>query len=140
MDSKLLISCHFISYHIISYHIISYQKDRCLRLPTISEIFSPRSFHCSAWSEERSERRLVVHANNARPHTTKVRKAFCDDYDNFLRIALHPSYPLYPLYPLYPPYSPDLAPSDFFLSLIWASQNRLQGHQFRYADELLSKV
>jgi hypothetical protein len=35
-----------------------------------------------AQCEERSERRLVVHANDARPHTVKVTTAFCDD--NFL--------------------------------------------------------
>jgi histone-lysine N-methyltransferase SETMAR len=50
---------------------------------------------------ERGERRLVVHAENARPYTANVTRACCDD--NFLRMAPHS------------PYSPDLAPSDFFL-------------------------
>jgi hypothetical protein len=36
------------------------------------------------WKEvERSERRSVVHVDNARPHTTTVTSAFCDD--NVLR-------------------------------------------------------
>jgi hypothetical protein len=52
---------------------------------------------------ERSERKLMAHAGNARPHTAKVRWAFCDE--NFLRIASHS----------HAPYSPHLAPSDFFL-------------------------
>jgi transposase len=52
---------------------------------------------------ERGEKRLVVHADNAKRHTAKVTREFCDDDDNFLRIARHP------------PYSLDLAPSDLFL-------------------------
>jgi hypothetical protein len=39
---------------------------------------------------ERGERRLVVHAENARPHTAKVTRAFYDG--NFMRIASHPCY------------------------------------------------
>jgi transposase len=53
---------------------------------------------------ERGERSLVMHADNARPHTAKVTRALCDD--KFLRIAPHP------------PYSPDLASSDFLLFLV----------------------
>jgi hypothetical protein len=45
-----------------------------------------------------------MHADKARLHTAKVKRAFCDD--NFLRIVRHPRYP---------PFEPDLAPSDFFL-------------------------
>jgi hypothetical protein len=82
-----------------------------------------------AWRGERGERRLVVHADNARPHPAKVTRAFCDD--NFLRIASHPRD------------WPDSAPTGFFLFacflvflfscflvflfscfLVWASQNR----------------
>jgi transposase len=45
-------------------------------------------------------RRLVVHADNTRPHTSKQTREFMDG--NSLRGALHP------------PLSPDLAPSAFF--------------------------
>jgi hypothetical protein len=60
---------------------------------------------------ERDEKRSVMHADNARPHTAKVTKTFCDD--NFLRIAPHPPYSLN---------SSDLAPSYFLTFLVWASQ------------------
>jgi hypothetical protein len=56
---------------------------------------------------QRGERRLVVHAYNARPHPAKMTRAFCDD--NFLRIASHPPHPSD---------SPDLASSDLFLFLV----------------------
>jgi hypothetical protein len=47
------------------------------------------------------ERNLVIHADNARPHTAQKCRTCCAE--NGLRVATHP------------PYSPDLAPSDFFL-------------------------
>jgi histone-lysine N-methyltransferase SETMAR len=50
---------------------------------------------------EKGERRLIMHTDNARLHTAKVTRAFCDD--NFLRITPNS------------PYSPDLTPSDFFM-------------------------
>jgi hypothetical protein len=78
---------------------MSYQKERCLRLPTIFEIFSPRSL----FGVKRGERRLVVDADKVRPHTAKVTRTFCDD--NFLRIARD----------LHPLYSPDWASSGVFL-------------------------
>jgi hypothetical protein len=83
------------------------QNERSSRSPTRSEIFPPRSL----FGMERGERRLAVHADNARPHTRKVTRAFC--YDNFLRIAPHS---------LHLPYSSDLAPSDFSWFFVWASQ------------------
>jgi hypothetical protein len=46
----------------------------------ISEIFSPRSL----LGVNGDERRLVVYAGDASPHTAKVTRAFCDD--DFLRI------------------------------------------------------
>jgi hypothetical protein len=64
--------------------------------------------------------------DHARPYTAKVTRAFCDD--NFVRIA---PYPLYSL---------AFAPSDFSLSLVWASQNGLQGQQFGSAEEFLSEI
>jgi histone-lysine N-methyltransferase SETMAR len=44
---------------------------------------------------------LIIHADNARPHTAQKNSKFCQE--NRLEMAFHP------------PYSPDLAPSDFFL-------------------------
>jgi hypothetical protein len=44
--------------------------------------------------------RLVILADNSRPHTARERRAFCEE--NRLLLALHP------------PYAPDLAPSDLF--------------------------
>jgi hypothetical protein len=61
---------------------------------------------------ERGERRLVVHADNAKPDSAKMTRAFCDD--NFLRIAPHP------------PYSTDLASSDFSCFLFGDLKTRLQ--------------
>jgi hypothetical protein len=78
--------------------LMACQKERCSRPFMISEIFSQRSL----LGVERGKRRLVVHADTARLHTTKVRRAFCND--NFLRIAPHSQCPSY---------SPGLAPSDF---------------------------
>jgi hypothetical protein len=62
---------------------------------------------------ERGERKLVMYADDARPHPTKVTRACCDD--NFLRIASHPRHS---------PYSPDFASSDVFL--LGHLKNRLQ--------------
>jgi histone-lysine N-methyltransferase SETMAR len=45
-------------------------------------------------------RRLILHTDNARPHSAKSSTDFWDKLN--LRIAPHP------------PYSPDLAPSDYF--------------------------
>jgi hypothetical protein len=69
-----------------------------------SEIFSSKSL----LGVERGERRLVVHAGDARLHSAHVTRGFSDD--TFLRIAPHL------------PYSPNLTPSDFFLLLVQASQ------------------
>jgi hypothetical protein len=103
-------------------HAMPCQQETCSRPPKISEIFSPKSL----LGVERGERKLVVHVDNARPHTAKVARASCDD--NFLRIA---RYPLYSL---------SVTPFDFFLFLVWVSQNRFQGHQSGSADEILSGV
>jgi hypothetical protein len=103
----------------------------CQRRDVQGCLLYPQDSHrdrCSVWSGKRSERTLVVHADNSRPHTAKVRRAFCDD--NFLRIAGHSRHPPHPQY------SPDLAPSGFFLF----GHLSPQGQQFVSADELLSGV
>jgi transposase len=69
-------------------------------------------------------RRLVIHADNARPHVAKIVKGFLDAHG--LRAAPHP------------PYSPDLAPSDFFL--FGHVKRALQGSVFETVDELLKGV
>jgi hypothetical protein len=74
-----------------------------------------------------------MHADNARPHTAKVTRAFSDD--NFLRIAR---------YSLHSSYSPDLAPSDFFLFGISKiaskdSNSGLQMNFFRESEKFSTK-
>jgi transposase len=73
---------------------------------------------------EYSERRLVLHADNAKPHTLRNYRTFCAE--NGLRLATHP------------PYSLDLSPSDFFL--FGHVKNRLQGIVSQSQDELLAGI
>jgi histone-lysine N-methyltransferase SETMAR len=49
----------------------------------------------------RTNRQLIVHADNTRPHTAKMTSQFMEQ--NSMQRAPHPAY------------SPDLAPSDFYL-------------------------
>jgi histone-lysine N-methyltransferase SETMAR len=70
------------------------------------------------------ERNLVIHADNARPHTAQKCIGFCQE--NGLKFASHP------------PYSPDLAPSDFFL--FGYIKHCLQGMTFQSHDELLEAI
>jgi histone-lysine N-methyltransferase SETMAR len=65
-------------------------------------------------------RKFVVHADNARAHTTQKYRTFCEE--NGLRLASHPSY------------SSDLAPSDFFL--FGYVKERLKEMMFPSYDEL----
>jgi histone-lysine N-methyltransferase SETMAR len=69
-------------------------------------------------------RRLVIHADNAKSHTTRKCRAFCQE--NRLRLAVHP------------PYSPDLAPSDFFL--FGHIKHYLQGIAFPLHEESLAAI
>jgi histone-lysine N-methyltransferase SETMAR len=73
---------------------------------------------------EDDERKLVVHADNARAHIAQKYRAFCEE--NGLRLALHP------------PYSPDLRPSDFFL--FGSVKERLKGMVFPSYEELLDAI
>jgi histone-lysine N-methyltransferase SETMAR len=70
------------------------------------------------------ERRLVIHADNSRPHTAGKYRAFCEE--NRLRLAVHP------------PYSPDLMPSGFFL--FGHIKHCLQGIAFLSLEELLAAI
>jgi transposase len=71
-----------------------------------------------------NRQRLFVHADNARPHTSKKVKDFFDN--NGLQVAPHP------------PYSPDLAPCDFYLFGYIKSQ--LKGQTFEEPKDLLRAV
>jgi histone-lysine N-methyltransferase SETMAR len=73
---------------------------------------------------EDDERKLIVHADNARAHTAQKCRTFCEE--NGLRIAPHP------------PYSPDLAPSDFFL--FDYVKERLKGMVFPSYEESLDAI
>jgi hypothetical protein len=69
-------------------------------------------------------RRLVVHADNAKPHVAKRIKQFLHDHN--LRTAPHPLY------------SQDLAASDLFL--FGDVERLLQGAEFATAEEPLGSV
>jgi histone-lysine N-methyltransferase SETMAR len=66
----------------------------------IAEILDPLSQWRSIEAAG-NERKLLVHADNARPHTAKLSTQYC--HENRMKSGPHP------------PYSPDLAPSDFYL-------------------------
>jgi hypothetical protein len=69
-------------------------------MPYVAKILSPLSeWHASDAPE--SDRKLIVHADNARPHTASLLIKFVED--NRMKTALHP------------PHSLNIAPSDFFL-------------------------
>jgi hypothetical protein len=69
-------------------------------------------------------RRLVIHTDNAGPHTARRCRAFCEE--NRLRLAVHP------------PYSPDRALSDFFL--FRDVKHCLQRIAFPSREELLAAI
>jgi histone-lysine N-methyltransferase SETMAR len=69
-------------------------------------------------------RRLVIHADNARPHTARKCQVFCEE--NRIRLTVHPLY------------SPDLAPSDFFL--FGHIEHCLQGITFPSRVALLAAI
>jgi hypothetical protein len=71
-----------------------------------------------------STRKLIVHADNARPHTTKLSMYFMDA--NRVTRDLHP------------PYLRDLGRCDFFL--FGHVKRQLSGCHFDYADDLLTPV
>jgi hypothetical protein len=71
-----------------------------------------------------NERKLLVRADNACPHTAKL----STQYFNENRMKSAP----------YPPYSPDLAPSDFYLFEYVKSS--LTSFSFKDADHILAAV
>jgi histone-lysine N-methyltransferase SETMAR len=71
-----------------------------------------------------NEQKLLVHADNARPHTAKLSTQHFNE--NRMKSAPHP------------PYSPDLAPSDFYL--FGYVERCLAGLSFEDANQLLAAV
>jgi histone-lysine N-methyltransferase SETMAR len=71
-----------------------------------------------------NERKLLVHDDNARPHTAKLSAQYFAE--NRMKSAPHR------------PYSPDLAPSDFYL--FGYVKRCLAGISFEDADQLLAAV
>jgi hypothetical protein len=71
-----------------------------------------------------AQQNLVIHADNARPHSAKVVSDFCEE--NEITVTPHP------------PYSPDLAPSDFYL--FGFLKDRLNGGVYDEPDELLAGI
>jgi hypothetical protein len=69
-------------------------------------------------------RRLVIHADDARPHTVRKCRAFCEE--NRRRLVVHP------------PDSSNLASSDFFL--FGHIKHCLQGIAFPPREELLAAI
>jgi histone-lysine N-methyltransferase SETMAR len=67
---------------------------------------------------------LIIHADNARPHTAQRALKFC--LENRLEIASHS------------PYSADLAPSDFFL--FRHVKHALEGDEFPSEEALLAAI
>jgi histone-lysine N-methyltransferase SETMAR len=89
----------------------------------IAEISEPLSQSRSI-EAARNKRKLLVHANNARPHTAKS-SAQCFN-ENRMKSALHP------------PYSLELAPSDFYL--FGYVKKCLTGLSFQDTDQLLAAI
>jgi hypothetical protein len=72
----------------------------------------------------RTNRKLIVHADDARPHTANVTVDFMEP--NAMKRALHP------------PYSPDLTSSDF--SLCGHVKQPLRGSEFADREVLLHAI
>jgi hypothetical protein len=89
----------------------------------IAEILDP----LSQWRSIEAvgnERKLLVHADNARPHAAKLSTQYFND-NRMKSVSIHP-------------YSPDLAPSNFYL--VGNAKRSLTGLSFEDADQLLAAV
>jgi hypothetical protein len=86
----------------------------------VTQILDPLSVWCGM-QIGRTNRKLIVHADNARPHTVKVTLNFMER--NAMKRAPHPSY------------SPDLVPLDFYL--FGHVKQLLRGHEFADRQALL---
>jgi hypothetical protein len=79
-------------------------------------------FHVPALRDVYSDRKMIVHADNAGPHIAKCVMEYMDH--NSLKRAPHP------------PYLLDLAPSEFYL--FGYVKHQLQGREFTEGGELVS--
>jgi histone-lysine N-methyltransferase SETMAR len=89
----------------------------------VSNVLSPLAI----WRRtqmRRSTRKLIVHADNARPHTATIISSFMEQ--NGMERTIHPAY------------SPDLAPSDFYL--FGDVKQMLVGCEFTDLDELIHAI
>jgi hypothetical protein len=89
----------------------------------IAEILEPLS-ECRSIEAAVNERKFLVHANNARPHTAQLSIQYFNE--NRMKSAPHP------------PYSPDLAPSDFYF--FGYVKRCLAGLSFEDADQIFAVV
>jgi histone-lysine N-methyltransferase SETMAR len=89
----------------------------------IAGILEPLSLWCSIETAG-NERKFLVHADNAHPHTAKLLTQYFNE--NRMKSARHP------------PYSPDLAPSDFYRS--GYAKRCFAGLSFEDTDQLLAAV
>jgi histone-lysine N-methyltransferase SETMAR len=89
----------------------------------IAEILEPL-FQWHAIEAAGNERKLLVHADNVRPHTNQLSTQYFNE--NRMKSAPHP------------PYSPDLAPSDF--DLFGDVKRCIAGLSFEDADQLLAAL
>jgi histone-lysine N-methyltransferase SETMAR len=87
----------------------------------IAEILEPLSQWRSIEAAG-NERKLLVHADNARPHTAKLSTQYFNE--NRMKSAPHP------------PYSPDLPPSEFYI--IGHVKRYLAGLSLADADQILA--
>jgi hypothetical protein len=78
-----------------------------------------------------NERKLLVHVDNARPHTAKLSAQYFNE--NRMKSAPYP-----PSSILNTQYSPDLVPSDFYLFMY--VKKCFAGLSFEDADQLLAAV
>ena len=77
----------------------------------------------SEWKDQ-TEKKIIVHYDNARPHIAKIVNDFLESHD--MDKAPHP------------PFSPDIAPSDFYL--FGYIKGLLAGKEFDSPEQLLSDV
>jgi hypothetical protein len=89
----------------------------------IAEILEPLSQRHSIEAAS-NEQKLLVHADNERPHTAKLSAQYFNE--NRMKSAPHP------------PHFPNLAPSDFYLFRY--VKRSLAGFSFEDADQLLAAV
>jgi histone-lysine N-methyltransferase SETMAR len=107
------------------FHLINVLPNGCT-FSTDFDITDPLS-PISEWRSteaRRDERKLIIHADNARPHNAHPSIQFLNQ--NRMKTAPHP------------PYLPDFAPSDFYL--FGYAKGCLASLPFENADELLYAV